>query len=200
MKKKRYILYGLITFIVLLTIGIVTISVLSNKNKLTSEERTWINTNINDVQNIYVAKDANLFSKDGSGVFYSFLNDFSDEYGIKLNIVTAEADSISNGTSLNYTKTLNENDNIIYTDHYILISKNHEIIRENKDLENKVIGVLNSDLDYIKSYLKDNSINFNGYETEEELFKAVDGSVNYIILPRIKYIYSQQVFPSHCQE
>ena len=188
MKKKRYILYGLITFIVLLTIGIVTISVLSNKNKLTSEERTWINTNINDVQNIYVAKDANLFSKDGSGVFYSFLNDFSDEYGIKLNIVTAEADSISNGTSLNYTKTLNENDNIIYTDHYILISKNHEIIRENKDLENKVIGVLNSDLDYIKSYLKDNSINFNGYETEEELFKAVDGSVNYIILPRIKYI------------
>lgn len=186
MKKKKIIIYGILIFILVLVISIITISILNNENKLTSEERTWINENINTIQTVNVVKDANVFSKDGTGVFYTFLNDFSNEYGIKLNITTTEENHTN--TYFDYTKTLNENSEVLYTDHYVLVGKNYEIIKDAKDLEGKIIGVLNSDLEYIKSYLKDSTISFNGYETEEELFKGIGGNISYIILPRIKYL------------
>jgi len=188
MKKKRWIISLMLIVLALVFVGIITFNILSNDNKLTSEERTWINENINNVQNIYVVKDENAFSRDGSGVFYSFLNDFSEEYGIELNIISFDNTNTPTDNNLNYTKNISDNSKVFYTDHYVLVSKNQEILNTNKDLENKTIGVLNSELEYIKSYLKGININFNGYETEKELFEAVNSTINYIILPRIKYI------------
>jgi len=184
MKKKKIIIYSILSLVILLIIGIILFSILSNQNKLTSEERTWINQNLSKIQTVNVVKDANVFSKNGSGVFYTFLNDFSEEYGINFNIVPDE----NNNTYFNYTKTLKDNSRVLYTDHYVLLSKNYEIINSVNDLDEKIVGVLNSDLEYIKSYLKDNTISFNGYDTEEDLLKSIDGNVNYIMLPRIKYL------------
>lgn len=188
MKKKRWIISLIAIILVLLVVGIITFNILNDENKLTSEERTWINDNINNVQNIYVVKDENVFSKDGSGVFYSFLNDFSEEYGIKLNVVSFDNSSTPANNNLNYTKNLTDKSNVFFTDHYVLVGKNNEVFNSNKDLENKTIGVLNSELEYIKSYLKEVNINYNGYETTEDLFKSVTTNNSYIILPRIKYI------------
>ena len=187
MKKKKNLIYGVLAFIVVLIIVIITINVLGNENKLSSEERTWINDNINTVQNINVSKDSNIFSKDGSGVFYTILNDFSNEYGIQLNIVTVD-DNNSNSTSLSYTKNLKDNSEVLYTDHYVLVGKKQEIIKNRKELDEKVVGVLNSDLEYIKSYLKDSNITFNSFENEEELFKALTETTEYIIVPRMECI------------
>jgi len=188
MKKKRWIISLIILVVLLGIIGITTYNILNDENKLTSEERTWINENINNVQNIYVVKDENAFSKEGSGVFYSFLNDFSEEYGINLNVVTFDNYSTPTGNNFNYTKKVSDNSKTFYTDHYVLVSKNREILNNNKDLENKTVGVLNSELEYVKSYLKEININFISYETEDELLRSIEGNVNYIILPRIKYI------------
>jgi len=188
MKKKRWIITSIIILIVLVIIGIITFKILTNENKLTSEERTWINENINNVQNIYVIKDQNVFSKDGNGVFYTFLNDFSEEYGININTVSFGKEETLKDINLNYTKSIDDKSKIFYTDHYVLVSNNYEVINSNKDLENKTIGVLNSELDYIKKYLKEVNISFNGYETEKDLFESIGTNVNYIILPRIEYI------------
>lgn len=188
MKKKRWIISLIAIILVLLVGGIITFNILNDENKLTSEERTWINDNINNVQNIYVVKDENVFSKDGSGVFYSFLNDFSEEYGINLNIITFDGSSVPSSNNLNYTKELKDNSKVFFTDHYVLVGKNNEVFNSNKDLENKTIGVLNSELEYIKSYLKEVNINYNGYDTIDDLFKSVTTNSSYIILPRIKYI------------
>ena len=76
MKRNRWITTLILSLSIILIIGIITYNILSDKNKLTSEERTWIDQNINDVQNVYVIKDENIFSKDGTGIFYNFLNDF----------------------------------------------------------------------------------------------------------------------------
>ena len=188
MKKKRWIISLIAIILVLLVGGIITFNILNDENKLTSEERTWINDNINNVQNIYVVKDENAFSKDGSGVFYSFLNDFSEEYGINLNIITFDGSSAPSSNNLNYTKELKDNSKVFFTDHYVLVGKNNEVFNSNKDLENKTIGVLNSELEYIKSYLKEVNINYNGYDTIDDLFKSITTNSSYIILPRIKYI------------
>lgn len=186
MKKKKYIIPSIIIFILILIIGIISIIILNNQNKLTSAERTWINDNINTIQTINVVKDANIFSKNGSGVIYTFLNDFSEEYDIELNIATSEKNINTN--NFNYTKELTDNSTILYTDHFVLIGKEYEIIKNTNDLDGLVIGILNSDLEYVKTYLKDANINFNGYDTEEDLFKSIESTVNYIMLPRIEYL------------
>lgn len=187
MKKKKLYIYIVIVVIILTLIGVITFKTLSNSNKFTSEERKWINSNINNVQNIYMAKDENLFSKNGSGVFYSFLSDFTKDYGVSFNVIN----SVDNLSELSLNKiTSNEMiDNVFYIDHFVLVSNNYEFIKERNDLEKKTIGILNSDLEYVKKYLSDVVISYNGYDNEEELFKALtDGAINYVILPRITYI------------
>lgn len=184
MKKKKVIIYSVIAIIIILTIGIVTFNILNDKNKLTSDERTWIDNNINTIQNVYTQKDANVFSKNGEGVFYSFLQSVSEEYGIQFNIVTSENPT---GNAFSYTKELNNNKEIIYTDHYVVLSKNYKVIKSIEDLDGLSVGVLNGDLEYIKKYLKDNIVNLVPFE-EEDIFTSLGDKVNYIILPRINYL------------
>ena len=188
MKKKKWLISSLVVLIVIVISAIFLVRTLNDKNKLTSDERTWINTNINNLQNIYVVKDTNIFSKNGEGVFYQFLAEFQKEYGLKVNAVNFDEANDNNGISLNYTKTIKDNDNVFYTDHYVLVSSEDELISNNNSLTNKTIGVLNSDLEYIKTYLKDYNINYNGFDTIDELFKALPNTVNYIIIPRILYL------------
>ena len=188
MKKKRWIISSILILLVLVIIGIITYKILTNENKLTSEERTWINENINNVQNVSIIKDENVFSKDGEGVFYSFLNDFTEEYGIKINTVSVDNADGNSNVLLVATKDVEDNSKVFYTDHYVLVGNKYEIFSNNKDLENKTIGVLNSEINYIQSYLKDVNISFNGYEDVEELFKSVGNNVDYILIPRMKYI------------
>ncbi len=188
MKKNKLKIIIPLIFVILIILGILFYKIINNDNKLSSEERTWISTNINNVQNVYVIKDENIFSKDGHGVFYDFLNDFSEEYGLNINVVTFdEGTNNSENNVFNYTKNLVSN-NVFYADHYVLISKNSEIFNTNKDLDGLTIGVLNNELDYINTYLKGIDITFKGFETEEELIKELGNSINYIILPRMKYI------------
>ena len=182
MKKRKLFLWILLVIIFIAIVSVFTFKFLNDKNKLTSEERTWINKNINVVHSINVIKDENVFSANGSGVFYSFLSDFQKEYGLKLNFVSV--DSVNdNSNSLIVTKNITENDNLFYKDHYVLVGINNEFINSNEELDNKTIGVLNSDLEYVKKYLNYN-ITFNGYESIDELIK----SNGLIIIPRMKYI------------
>lgn len=182
MKKRKLFLWILLVIIFIAIVSVFTFKFLNDKNKLTSEERTWINKNINVVHSINVIKDENVFSANGSGVFYSFLSDFQKEYGLKLNFVSV--DSVNdNSNSLIVTKNITENDNLFYKDHYVLVGINNEFINSNEELDNKTIGVLNSDLEYVKKYLNYN-ITFNGYESIDGLIK----SNGLIIIPRMKYI------------
>lgn len=189
MKNKKWII-PVIAIIFLSIIGIVTFNILNNANKLTSTERKWINSNVNNLQNIYVINDEPLFSQDGHGVFYDFLNDFSNEYGIKLNIVSFDSTSTPSDISLNYTKNITSDTDIFYTDHYVLLGKELEIYNSYQELEDKNIGVLNSDLEFVKSYLKEVKVNLVGYNTFDDLLKDMGTNINYMILPRIKYLSS----------
>ena len=69
MKKKKWAIIGLIIFIFLVG-GIFLYNFINDDTKLSSEERTWINSNINNINNIYIKNDENIFSKDGHGVFF----------------------------------------------------------------------------------------------------------------------------------
>ena len=184
MKKKRIIIWVIIAIVIIAIISIFTYSMLNDENKLTSEERKWVNNNINNLQSINVTKDENIFSANGSGVFYNFLNEFSSEYGLKINPVSV--DNIATGNSLLSVNELKDTYKVFYKDHYVIVSNNNEIINENEYLNNKKYGVLTSDLGHIKNYLEKESIQYNEYDTVDKLFESIN--TNNIIVPRMKYI------------
>lgn len=188
MKKKKWLFYSIPIILVIIIVAFIIYGILTDEKRLTSEERKWINNNINTVQNIYVIKDENIFSKDDKGVFYNFLNDFSENYGIKLNIITTN-EMDNNDNKFNVTKTLNEDNHLFYQDHYVLVGKENEIISDYISLQNKKVGILNSDLEYVNNHLKSTANSLNGYDTLENLVEALNKeNVNYLILPRMRYL------------
>ena len=149
MKSKKRPLLITLGIIAIVAVGVLIYLMLHDENKLTVEERTWINANLSTVQNINIINDLNIYAKDGHGVFYDFLTDFGSEYNLRMNPI------ISNDAPSNIfkdTTTITDQSLIFEEDHYVLVGKNEEIINRSA-ISNLSIGVLNSDADYIKSFL-----------------------------------------------
>jgi len=188
-KKKVFITVGVLVLIVL--IGLISYNILTDKNKLTSAEKKWINNNINKVQNINVVNNVNIFGSTGSGVYYDFINDLELEYKLQLNPVTFNYGENVSGLTLGVKTSINDDDNIFYEDHYVLISEKEEIIATYSNFGGKKIGVINNELSYISSYFNNvSNISFVGYDNEEALLNAFSAGVdiNYMLVPLTIYL------------
>ncbi len=187
MKRKKSILFtlGILTILV----GVVLFFVLQdNENKLTTEERQWISNNETKVQNISIINNSNLFGNLGEGIFYSYLKDFTAEYGLKLNPITVSRNETSSGLSLQVGNELSSSAIDFYEDHFVMVSNTKEKISSISEMTNKKIGVLESDTNKVKAYLKNENI-YTSFNNEDELFNALDqGTVSYLVIPRIEYM------------
>ena len=79
MKKKKSLIIIIISILVVAVTAILLYTLLNDKNKLTVAERNWVNESIGTIQNINVINNVNVFGKDGSGVFYDFIDSFEKE-------------------------------------------------------------------------------------------------------------------------
>ena len=191
MKNKKSVIITIVVIIAVVIIGLITYRVLTNENKLTASERRWINNNIDTVQNINVVNDVNLFGNTGTGVFYEFLNDFEQEYKLELNPVTFNYGEQTSGLTLGIVKSLKENDFVFYTDHYVLVGLEDEVVSGYQDLEGLDIGVVKDDASYISSYFADvNNITLSQYEDKAKLLEACRDheDIHYMIVPLSIYL------------
>lgn len=190
MKRKKIWFITSIIIIISLVIGIITYKILTNSDKLTNLELKWLNDNINSVKNINVVNDINIFGNTGSGVFYNFLTDLELDYKVKLNPVTYNYGEKATGITLGIKTILSDLDKVFYADHYVLISKNNEVLTNYNSLTNKKVGALNADLTYIKTYLSNEvSSSFKEYENKEKLLEAFDTEkVDYVAVPLTIYL------------
>ena len=153
MKKKKSIIIVLGILVVL--VGAILFFVLQdNENKLTTEERQWISDNETKVQNISIINNSNLFGNLGEGIFYSYIKDFTAEYGLKLNPITMNRNETSSGLSLQVGNELSPSAVDFYEDHFVMASNTKEKISSISEIINKKIGVLESDTNRVKAYLK----------------------------------------------
>ena len=191
MKNKKSVIITIIVIFAVVIIGLIIYRVLTNENKLTSSERRWINKNIDTVQNVNVINNINLFGNTGTGVFYEFLNDFEREYNLDINPVTFNYGEQPSGVTLGTVKTLNDNDFVFYTDHYVLVGLEDEVISGYQDLIGMNIGVVKDDATYISSYFADlDKITLSQYENEEKLLEAFSSNedIQYMIVPLSIYL------------
>ncbi len=189
MKKKKSVIIIILSVIVVALIAVLLYFVLYDKNKLTVVERNWVNENISTIQNINVVNDANVFGKNGSGVFYSFIDSFKNEYGLTINPITYNIGTIPSGITFGVKNKAADDDVIFYTDHYVVVGKSSENLATEDNLNGKTIGILANSLTYVSTYLKNSSnVSFTQFETEEELLQAMGSTVNYMIVPLMEYL------------
>ena len=182
MKKKRNLFIIIGSIILSLIIATVIFFVLRGNNKLTVQERTWINNNISTIQNINIVNNSNVFGKNASGVFYDFLKDFSLEYGMQINPITFTSNNVPSGISLGVKNSINESDVVFYTDHYVVISPKDEVISEYRFLKDKTIGITSTNASYVASYVG-NATTLNTYENDTLLYEALGTEIDYAIVP-----------------
>ena len=189
MKKKRSLIIIVVSVIAVIAICIGLYFLLSDENKLTVAERNWINENINTIQNINVINNANVFGKNGEGVFYDFISSFEEEYGMTTNAITFNSGNNPSGLTLGSKTSVGDSDIVFYEDHYVLVSKTGEKISEAEDLSGRTIGILNSDLSYVSKYVNNvTNVSFTQFESTEELFKALDEDLNFVVVPLLQYL------------
>ena len=184
--RNRIITIALIVIIVVIAISLGCYYYFRT-DRLTVEERKWIDSTSKSSQviNINVLNNSNIFGSNGSGIFYSFLNDLASNYNLNINKVTYDYGTEVSGITLGAKKTVNENDVIIYEDHYVLIGKNYELINRFEDISNKKVSILKDDVDYLSNFFKNNNITFNTFETSVELFNYNN---DYAIIPLHLYL------------
>ena len=187
MKKRKNIIIVIISVLVVIVSAVVLFNILNDKDKLTVVERNWINDNIGTILNINVLNNVNVFGKDGSGVYYDFLNDFKDEYSLSINPITFNSGTNPSGITLGVKYNVDSKDEVIYKDHFVLVSKNNDVISTISDLNGKEIGVVGSDLSYVTKYIKTNAT-FKQYETKDELIKEMKDSLSYMLVPLTDYL------------
>lgn len=197
--KKVVIIIGLIIAIITV-IGITTYNIVTDSDKLSSNEKKWINSSLNNVHNINVINNVNIFGNTGTGVYYEFLKDLELEYKLQINPVTFNYGEVTNGVTLGAKTTLSENDQVFYKDHYVLVGKSSEIVPSYKEYSGKKIGVLASDLARITEALNNQSISLTTYQDKADLLNALKSeattneegetieTINYMIVPLTMYL------------
>ena len=196
LKRKRIIVTSIIIGLILL-IGIVAFIInRNNKNNgvFSVLEQRWIEKNSSEVVDVSILNDVPIFGYEGSGVFFSFLEDFTDETGIKFNMIpyrVGSPDGLKNYAFITSNNTrVADNEVVFFTDNYVLISKDNASIKNLSNLNNATIGALETDLNKIKDYLDDNaSIIYNTYTNIDSLVEAMNNNgILYAIIPKTQYI------------
>jgi len=180
--------------ILLISIGIVLVGgiifgfykLLKDENSLTISEKTWISNNHNSVYTINVPNDVNVFGKNGNGVFFDFVNNLDEDLDLKLNSSVYSISNKNDSLGFNVDTSYDARDLLIYTDYYVLLSKDKNSVVDLKKLNNKNIGVMSNDLSYISTYYTLSST-IKSYENSDELFKAFAEELDYIIVPMTQY-------------
>ena len=184
-KKKKYFIIGIILVLVVSAIICTVYFYSMDKSRLNVTEKRYLAENSAVVQNIDILNNIPIFGSNGTGVFYDFLEDFYQEYGIKTNPVLVEKNDTTNNVYFNISNTYNDEDFVFYEGHYVLISKTIENFSKVDHLENKKIGVLSENLSYITSFLENQNLTIQTYNTNEELMTAFEEQkdINYMIIP-----------------
>lgn len=201
MRKKKDNKWLVITFILFLVLVLILLIVFSkgpkDKASLNLSEKRWIENNKKNVINVSIANNIPVFSEDGEGVFFDYINKLEEQTGLTFNLISYDASSDIEENDLYYEvvkaddyDSLKDSDLIFYKDYYVLVGKESEKIVEPYNIKNKKIGVLSNDLANVSYYISSESgVTYAPYENSNDLFSALNNeNVDYITVPKNRYL------------
>ena len=195
-KINKIVTLSIIILIFVIALVIFILNYTKDSSSLSIIEKNWINNHTSEMVDVSVYNDVPLYGQDGTGIIFSYLEEFTNTYGVNFNkisyITTNDNNSYKNIAFkvLNYNEELTDDDILMYQDYYTIISKEPVDINNLSDLTEKNIGILDADITNIRYYLNDiKKINLVASKDSEELINNLTGSVvDYIILPSNLYL------------
>lgn len=197
-KNSRWLGASLIVILVIILILLINFSKESeDSTKLSLTEKKWIENNKKEVINISIANNVPVFSEEGEGVFFDYVNKLEESTGLSFNLISYDAFSDTEENDLYFEivkaedyENLKENELIFYTDYYVLVGKDKEKVVRPENIRNKKIGVISDDLANVSYYISsENGITYTPFQNSSELFDAMKNeTVDYVAIPKTRYL------------
>ena len=194
-KTNRVIILSSIFTIMIVSLIIFVLNYTKDSSSFSIIEKNWINKNKNNVIDISTYNDVPIYGYNGEGIIFSFLEDFSKDYGISFNRVSYFSDNNGNLKDsafriLNYNDELADNDILMYEDEYVIVSKEDKLLDDIRNIDSAKLGVFNNDISSVSYYLYGvNNISYVPHDNIDDLINSmVDGNVEYIALPNVMYM------------
>lgn len=194
MKNKKWVI-GIIALILtsIICYGVYYIFVREEENStLTIMDKQWIENNKNKIIDMGIMTNTPIFSFDGNGVIFDYLEDLETDTELEFNKTSYE--SSKNNTSEYSFQVVNkvgENDVLIYQDSYALVTKEEVKYYDVRDIKDLTIGVLTSDLERVGTILESgNNLKYQTFSNVEELKAALidknAANVDAIVIPKVE--------------
>lgn len=185
-KNKKYFLIGGLVLVLIVLILCLLMYLNSRKNGYSFSEKSFINSNLNNVIDVSVEGSLPIFSNSGVGVFYDFVNFMERDTKLTFNV------QVNGSGTYKFTNKneLGSNDLLFYTDHFVVVSMLSDEIVDLNTLSGKNVAVMDTDKDYVSKYMSEYNVNIVSFSHFNDLTDQMNDSVLYAILPMQKYINS----------
>ena len=165
------------------------------KTSLTVTEKKWIADNSDQKYDFEIANNIPIYSMDGTGVIFDFINNFEVDTDLEFNKISYLKENQPTTTGLririlNNDVSLTENDLLIAEDGYVLISKEQNRYDQVSDIGTHTVGALTSDIGEVSYFLKTaTNLTYKSYENIETMLTDLEaGTISMIVIPHIMYL------------
>ena len=186
--KKRVVVIIVAALVLLLGLG--TFLIFNNertKTSLNMTEKKWIDSNKKSLQDISIYTDVPVFSYNSEGVVFNFLNYLETNTGLEFNKLSYTVGNTPK-TSLAFVETeeLQDNDILMYTDNYVLLTTNNKKYNSPSEIRNISVGVLSSNLDTVNTYLFGADVAYKTFSDYTSMLESLGTEVDAAVVPRIE--------------
>ena len=182
MKNKKKLILLIIGIALIVFVSLYMIINYNESTILNSQDKKWISDNGGKVIDIDVVNDIPIYSNNGSGVIFNFLDYMKEETNLDFNKIPYLKGSTSFNSKYRFelvdgSSKLSSDQLLIFSDSYVAVEKKERKIKNLDDLSNRKIGVLSSDNNTVSYYLGNvSNVVFKNYDTVNELFRALDNN------------------------
>lgn len=162
---------------------------------LTVREKQWVQEHADQTYDFEVVNNYPLYGTNGSGVIFSFLEDFEENIGLEFNRIPylKESKTSIDGFRIRILDNgdkLKDTDLPLFNDNYVAVGKTYRRINSIKDFKNVTFGIFKEDSSEISYYLKSGTnLSFKTYDKIEDIYKALDNDeVDMVMVPNIMYL------------
>ena len=195
MKKKLIIIIPIIVALLVFAGLYGYMNYKDEKTNLTINEKKWIEENSGTKFDFEIVNNIPVFSMDGVGVIFDFVNDFEEDTGLEFNKISylKEKNPTTKGLKiqiLNNDTKLTDKNLLIAEDGYIIVSKNAVRYDKISEISNQIIGVFTSDSGELSYYLKTGTnLTYKTYADINTMLADLEsGNITMIAIPQVLYL------------
>ena len=193
MKNKKWLIGIIAAIVLVLSGGLYFVFNSKDQNTtLTILEKRWLENNKNQIIDFGILNNVAILNNEGEGIFFEFLSELEKTTGLEFNKISYDYGSeITGEYSFKVVEKLEKDDILIYTDNYVILSKNNKKYNRLSDINNLTLGVLSDKIEEVNNYINNSELLFKSYEKIEDLIAEIDkenSSIDAIVLPKLLFL------------